>query len=93
MNRFALTLITFTTLGLVTAGAMAATETVPVGMDTYTIPDGGSFGTMQELLAGKRPACGHDEQTLLWFDLSATDTSGRTSFSTRTGGGKSTSPT
>lgn len=51
--------------------AICQAETVDVTYDTYTVPDGGQKnGELAEFWAGKRPGCGHDENGMVYFDLS-----------------------
>ncbi|MBN1295760.1 DNRLRE domain-containing protein [bacterium] len=38
-------------------------------LDTYTIPAGGQFGSLDSFWAGKRPSCDHDENAMIQFDL------------------------
>ena len=38
--------------------------------DTYSVAEGGQQnGALAEIWAGKRPSCGHDENTMIFFDL------------------------
>ncbi|MCD4655461.1 DNRLRE domain-containing protein [bacterium] len=49
-----------------------AQEIITPLYDTYTVAEGGQTnGSSAELWTGKRPSCGHDENTMVHFDLAA----------------------
>ncbi len=57
-------------LSLIFCSVFYAENIYPV-YDTYTVPEGGQQnGLLGEFWTGKRPGCGHDENAMLYFDLS-----------------------